>query len=289
MIKGEGIANDVEVDPFTSVPSKKALERMVKLERTPLFYCDWLSALFIHFEIDPAVLQPHVPFTLDCRDGRGYVSLVAFTMTRLRPVFGGRTGAWLCAPIAEHGFLNVRTYVVQNDEPGIYFITEWLPNALSVLLGPLVFGLPYSYGDLEYNHEGGTFRDRVTPFRGRDCLRYSGSVQTNAELQPCRAGTLDEFLLERYTAYTRRGRTPLFFRIWHQPWPQARAQITLEETSLLAKACPWFERARQIGANFSTGARDVWVGFPRRVRQAQKGEDHGQQSRFQTRPAAALV
>src|SRR5947208_3021713 len=84
----------------------------------PIFRSDWLRSLFIHYEVEPAALQPQVPFELDLFGGRAYVSLVAFTMARLRPAIGGRMTAWAVSPIATHPFLNVRTYVRHAGEPG---------------------------------------------------------------------------------------------------------------------------------------------------------------------------
>src|SRR5205085_2900728 len=103
---------------------------------------------------DPAALRPFVPFPLEVRDGRAYVSLVAFTMRDLKPGLGGGLTAWLFRPIATHGFLNVRTYVRVRNEPGIYFLTEYLDNLLSLRLGPPLFGLPYRGARLDYRHEG---------------------------------------------------------------------------------------------------------------------------------------
>ena len=97
--------------------------------------CFWRirqRALFIHYEVDARLLQRELPFALDFWQGKAFVSLVAFTMCDLHPRFGGRATAWLFKPISTHGFLNARTYVKHGDERGIYFITEWLSNRLSV-------------------------------------------------------------------------------------------------------------------------------------------------------------
>src|SRR5437867_8231848 len=58
----------------------------------PLLYADWMRAVFMHFEVEPELLQRQVPFALDLWQGRAFVSLVAFTMERLRPRIGGRLG-----------------------------------------------------------------------------------------------------------------------------------------------------------------------------------------------------
>src|SRR5258708_3228276 len=126
--------------------SDAARRRILGARGEPLFYADWLRAVFIHYEADPEALQREVPFELDLDDGRAYVSLVAFTMRDMRPRIGGRLAAWLLKPIATHEFLNVRTYVRHGGETGIYFLAEWLSNPLSVWLGPLTFGLPYRFG-----------------------------------------------------------------------------------------------------------------------------------------------
>ena len=79
-------------------------------------------------------------------------------------------------------------------------------------------------------------------------------------------GGLDEFLIERYTAFTRRGGCSRYFDIWHEPWRQIPAEARISDDRLLRRAFPWFPQARLMGANFSPGARDVWMGAPRRIR-----------------------
>ena len=69
--------------------SGSARRRMLRPGERPLFLADWTDVLFVHFAVDPAVLQPHVPFDLDLFRGRAYVSLVAFTQRNLRPRVGG--------------------------------------------------------------------------------------------------------------------------------------------------------------------------------------------------------
>lgn len=245
--------------------STLARARMQQRGERPLFLCDWVRAVFIHFECDPDLLQRLVPYTLDLHNGRAYVSLVAFTMIRLRPALGGRFTEWLCRPIATHSFMNVRTYVQHRGTPGIYFLKEWLPNRLSVLLGPVVYGLPYRFGRLDYHNElaAGVLRGSVDAPPG-EYLSYSAQIDPQTELAPCERGSLPEFLLERYTAFLQRGREKVLFHIWHQPWPQTALDAHLTQTDLLQRHCPWFPTAKRAGANYSTGVTDVWVGRPQR-------------------------
>jgi uncharacterized protein YqjF (DUF2071 family) len=232
----------------------------------PLFLADWLRPVFVHYEVSAERLQRDVPFELDLREGKAYVSLVAFTMRRMRPFRGGPFTAWMLKPIARNDFLNVRTYVRHRGEPGIYFLAEWMNNAFSVRLGPWTFGLPYRFGELNYRneHESGCVKGSV---RETDCgpsYEYAGELRKPA-FAPCPAGSLDEFLLERYTAFTAHKTKRRFFRIWHRPWLQQSIPVSVHSIRLLENVWPWFADATLVGANYSPGASDVWMGRPHRV------------------------
>src|SRR5438045_9682685 len=105
--------------------------------RQTLFLADWCEALFVQFHADARQLQSMIPFELDLRGGEAFVSLVAFTQRRLRYARGGRIAALLAAPLAQHEFLNLRTYIHVDRQPAIYFLCELLPNRLAALIGPL--------------------------------------------------------------------------------------------------------------------------------------------------------
>src|SRR5260221_86091 len=108
----------------------------------PLFIADWRRFVFLHFALRPGVLAPAVPYALDLREGRAFVSLVSFSLERMRPgrVVPPALGRLLMRPISDHPFLNVRTYVRGAGGPGIQFLAEWIDNPLSLRLGPLSYG-----------------------------------------------------------------------------------------------------------------------------------------------------
>lgn len=251
--------------PPTRAPSLAAKARMFSQRGEPLFLADWLDVLMVHLEVDPYALQRATPFAIDLFDSRAFVSLVFFTMRRMHPRLGGRIGEWLLSPIGTHEFLNVRTYVRHDGEPGIHFLAEWLPNALSVRLGPGVFGLPYRLGKLHYRHDAakGELNGQVIDAKTDSRLDYRGRFESGDA--PARSGTgsLDEWLMERYTAFTRCGNgRSRFFRVWHPPWPQVRAGVELTDNSLLRQHWPWLADGEIVGANYSPGFRDVWMGRP---------------------------
>ncbi len=246
--------------------SQAARRRLEVTEGGPMLINDWVRAVFMHYEMSPEVLQPLVPYSLDTRGGKAYVSLVAFTMQRLRPCIGGRLTEWLSAPTSNHAFLNVRTYVTHRGEPGIFFLAEWLPNPLSVFIGSRTFGLPYRYGHHFYrhNHERGELHGTVSAHAsdGADQLIYHAQVNSSAAFEPCPAGSLSAWLMERYTAFTERRGVQRLFRVWHEPWAQTPIDVRVEEAGLLATTGGWMEQASYTGANYSPGTLDVWVGRP---------------------------
>ena len=244
--------------------SQAARQRFLAREKKPLLVGDWTRALFLHYEVPAEWLQPHIPFDLDLWEGRAYVSAVAFSMEHLRPGFGGAPARWLFWPIARHDFFNVRTYVRDGGgSPSIFFMSEWLNNRWCVLSGPVAYGLPYHFARIHYNHraEAGRLAGKVGA-----AFAYTSELSTRAEYQVCVRGSLDEFLIERYRAFTRRGGCSRYFDIWHEPWRQIPIDASISDDRLLRRNFPWFAQARLAGANYSPGARDVWMGAPRKLR-----------------------
>lgn len=249
---------------FSVDPSMAARQRMLSRWGEPLFIAGWQRVLMMHFEVDPAALQRDVPFQLDLHEGHAYVSLVAFTMCGMRPRIGGRLAAWMFRPVATHDFLNVRTYVRHQGECGIHFLAEWLSSRLAVKLGPTTFGLPYRHGLIHYKHHwpAENIQGEVTDAGSDATLRYHAVFPPHSIFLPCAADSLAEWLMERYTAFNSAGRGKRFFRVWHPPWQQCALSVTLEEKTLLAQRWPWFHEARLIGAHYSPGFDEVWMGRP---------------------------
>ena len=242
--------------------SGAARARMLSRRGEPLFLADWMRVLMVHFEVDTGALQRDVPYALDLRDGRAFVSLVAFTMANMRPRLGGKLGAWLCRPIATHHFLNVRTYVRHGGEPGIHFLAEWLSSRLAAALGPATFGLPYRFGKINYLHDFSSGELVGSVDGAGETFSYRADLEIGAPFAPCVSGSLDEWLMERYTAFNCVGGGRKFFRIWHPPWPQCAVEVELRDVSLLRRNWPWFSGARLVSANCSPGLRGVWMGRP---------------------------
>jgi uncharacterized protein YqjF (DUF2071 family) len=244
------------------------MDALLEVDRVkPMFLANWVDVVFMHFEVDAARLGREVPVELDLWEGKALVTLVAFTQQRLRPRWGGRLSEWMSGPVGEHEFLNVRTYVRVGGERGIYFLAEWIPNALARVIGPRLYGLPYRLGRLRYcvDEEGGCVTGDVRGAgRGVGRFVFAARVDADQVVSEAQMGTRDEFLLERYAAFTYRHGVLRRFRIAHERWPWVRAKCVIEENSLLA-GMRWTEGARMVAAHYSAGVRDVRIGMPRKM------------------------
>jgi len=176
------------------------------------YYQEWNRALFLHWEVDPELLQPHLPAALpaDLYEGRAWVSVVAFTMQRIRPRL---LPSLSC--ISDFHEINVRTYVTYNNKPGVYFLNIEAGKTLSALVSRSLSGLPYEKSEIVRRTED----NRHTH---RSVFRKKGFYM-NADLQLLEKhenkSTLDNWLTERYCLYQEQNGRLSSYDIHHIEWP----------------------------------------------------------------------
>lgn len=223
--------------------------------------------LFVHYRMPVDKLQPEVSFPLDLHEGDAWVSLVFFRLERMRLPGAGDIGRAMLRPISDHAFLNVRTYVRAEAGPGIHFLAEWIPNRLSTWIGPRTYGLPYRLGRFDCSLAG--LDDGVGRIALEDTALAAGlklvfPVRT-AALTTARAGTVEDFLLERYTAYTCRDGVRRCFHVAHEPWLFHLVDWLRTDTTLVERAFPWFTAAKFHSAHLTPGVCDVRMSRPVRL------------------------
>jgi uncharacterized protein YqjF (DUF2071 family) len=266
--------------------SDAAKRRLLSVKGEPLVFAEWYRVMFLHYEVEPSVVcaQLPPPFGLELYQCKAIVSLVALTMRRFRANPGAPFWAQIFAAVSEQRFLNLRTYVRHDDEPGAFFFWSWLsrPWGLPLPRGPL--GLTCDFAESEYHHEhekGGLWG----VVRGRaNCGRfaYRGHIKPDQSFGSCIAGSLAEFALERFSGYFWHRGAGRVFRAWHPAWLQAPIEIEIEDDNLAVCAFPWFAGARFIEAHYAPGFDEVWIGRPHRLpAPASRRRDHCQrQSEF---------
>jgi uncharacterized protein YqjF (DUF2071 family) len=194
----------------------------------------------------------------------GCVSLAAVTMKNFRacrkyspaPLFG---------LIREQRFLNLRTYGRFAGEPGALFLYGWLSRPAGLPLPSAMFRLPYNFARLTYDHASDPIRGCVTTHPDDGAFRYDARPVPGRAYGPCPSGSLMEFAMERYSGFFVRKERAHVFRVWHPPWLQMPLTAHLEDTSLIVKRFPWFERAKFVEAAVTANVDQVRMGSAHRL------------------------
>lgn len=187
--------------------------------------------MFLHWRLAPGVVRTLVPATLelDLFEGVAWVSVVAFTVSRMRPTF--------LPPIpglSHAQQINVRTYVERDGVPGLWFLSLDVDNPLAILAARIVYRLAFFRARMEAFENGGivTFCCKRTDAKGASAT-FDAAWQLGDRLPAPRPGTLEFFLLERYVMYSGANDHLLRARIHHRPWPLRRATLRYLASSML--------------------------------------------------------
>ena len=193
----------------------------------------WHDLLFAHWPADAARLRTRVPsaLELDLFEGRAWIGVVPFRMTRMGPR--------ILPPIpglSSFPEINVRTYVTHAGQPGVWFFSLDATKKLAVRVARRFFHLPY-------------FDARISCERDRDAVVYR-SERTHADAPPARfsaryapagpvfhakPGSIDHWLCERYCLYSLGGDgSPRRVDIEHAPWPLEPATARIDENTMAA-------------------------------------------------------
>lgn len=203
----------------------RASELLSRIEHrsTPLplgrwnFSQEWHDAIFLHYQVDSAVLRSLVPkeLELDLFEGKAWISVVTFTMRKVRP-------RWLPAwsPISDFHEVNVRTYVRdRRGTAGVYFLSIDAAKWVSVALARVLSTLPYRKARIT--------RDSIS---GNSLEAWSGTgmhlkIECRAIAPIASPTELDRWLVERYALFEWYRDSVWCYEIHHLPWPLQTLQI----------------------------------------------------------------
>jgi uncharacterized protein YqjF (DUF2071 family) len=183
------------------------------------YYQEWNKAIILHWPVDFKMLRKLVPQELIIDDyiGTYWVSLVAFTMQKIRP--------WYLppfSPISDFDEINIRTYVKSGNKSGVYFLSIEAGNPISSYIAKQLSGLPYRCSKI--NREENLYTSSNKYFQDKLRLKYKATHELTG-----RTG-LDFWLTERYALYQDINTSINEFEIHHVEWPLQN--IELEELHL---------------------------------------------------------
>lgn len=162
-------------------------------------YQSWRHLVFLHWKVEPEQLQRHLPegLTVETFDDGAWLALVPFAMERVRPW-------WAPAVPGISWFLetNVRTYVRhENGIRAVWFFSLDANSRLAVQIARTFWKLNYIDCRMTMRMDSATQNLDYKGIRRRQAeCRYEVRCRMDeSPLQNASEGTLEHFLLERYS------------------------------------------------------------------------------------------
>lgn len=222
----------------------------------------WHDLLFAHWPVPAATLRAHIPtpLAIDTFDGQAWLGVVPFRMSGIR-LRGTPALPWLSA----FPELNVRTYVVTDGKPGVWFFSLDAGNAIAVAIARAWFHLPYFRARMLCEERDGWIEyssERV--HRGAACGELRGRYRPTGEAFLSKRGSLEHFLTERYCLYAIDGKGRVSRgEIRHRPWALQLAEAELTRNTM-AEAAGFALPAQKPLLHFAK-RQDVVVWQPQRL------------------------
>jgi uncharacterized protein YqjF (DUF2071 family) len=205
----------------------------------------WSCLSFLHWRVPADVLQQQLPdgLLVDTFDESAWLGLVPFSMERVRPW-------WSPAVPGVSWFLetNVRTYVkTQDGRRGVWFFSLDATSRLAVAIARSFWNLPYFMAALQLRESqptGAADAERCVFYDGRRLgvagVDYDLTVRVARESAvAARQGSLDHFLVERYTLFCSDRRGRLYSgQVHHEPYRIQRVQEVRVRESMLGALIP---------------------------------------------------
>lgn len=192
----------------------------------------WSGLLFAHWPIDPDAVARLLPdgLTLDTRDGQAWLGVVPFLMSKVAP---------RCCPavlgLGRFLELNVRTYVIRDGKPGVWFFSLDAESPIAVRLARATFNLPYMDASMSMSQDVlGVIRyQSKRTHRGEPWVEFDASYQASGEPFLAKSGTLEHWLTARYCLYSADRKGNLYRgEIDHPPWELLSANWNLRRNTM---------------------------------------------------------
>lgn len=193
----------------------------------------WHDLLFAHWAVPEDRVRPLIPRALeiDTFGGQAWLGVVPFRMSGVR-----MRGTPAIPSFSRFPELNVRTYVVRDGKPGVWFFSLDAANAVAVWGARALFHLPYFLATMSCTEDAGWIHYHS---HRKDRIGLAASLRARyraiGEVFHAQPGRIEHFLAERYCLYTagEKGRT-IRCEIHHPPWPLQLAEAEVQENTMAA-------------------------------------------------------
>ncbi|MFC0015147.1 MULTISPECIES: YqjF family protein [Allobacillus] len=189
----------------------------------------WKDLLFINYPVDLEAIRTLIPngLQLDTYDGQAWITVLPFSITDFT--------------LRDHSLkglnnfleLNVRTYVIRNGKPGVYFFSLEADHPITVL-GARFLSLPYYLAKMSIERRP---KDRMYNFQSERIMNrqrsFVAQCSPSKKTHSVREGGLTEWLVNRYHLYSTFGDRIIEGPIHHRPWKVADANVTIQRNGML--------------------------------------------------------
>lgn len=184
----------------------------------PAGFQRWQELLFLHWRVEPKVIQSHLPAGLEVEtfDGAAFIGIVPFTMRDVSPWWSPSIPG-----LSNFHELNVRTYVRHNGVPGVWFFSLEAASSVAVFIARTFWHLPYHRARISLHKSGDEVR--YTSLRRWPKplpAEFDTAYRIGARRGTAQPSTVEHFLLERYVLFARRANGSFALgRVHHEPYP----------------------------------------------------------------------
>lgn len=191
----------------------------------------WSNLLFAHWRVPPVTLRKLIPdgLEVDTFEDEAWIGVVPFELRirpRLLPVI---------PKLAAFPEINVRTYVVHEGKPGVWFFSLDATSPLAVRGARWAFSLPYFDAQISCTESEGSFSYDSKRSRAEVPANFTGRYQPASEVFFSEPGSLDAWLTERYCLYAANNAGELLrTEVHHAQWPLQKATCRIEENTMAA-------------------------------------------------------
>ena len=191
---------------------------------------EWRDLAYVHWRYDPAVVQSLLPaeLTVDTFDGSAWVGLIPFSMRNIGLPHGPSVPYFGSFPE-----INVRTYVIRDGRPGVWFFSLDVNRFLPALVARLTYRLPYCWGRASHEVTESQWTTRVRRRWPHAVDPVEIVIRPGESIEP---DDLDHFLTARWGLYSSARRGVRYAPVDHEPWPLRSAELVHVDPALVEAA-----------------------------------------------------
>lgn len=192
----------------------------------------WSKLLFAHWAVPPEAIASRLPegLTLDTRDGQAWIGVVPFLMSDVAP-----RGCPAVPGLSRFLELNVRTYVVRDGKPGVWFFSLDAESKFAVRMARATFNLPYMDASMSLERDGThdvRYQSERT-HRGEPSALFDATYAADGPPFYAKPGTLEHWLTARYCLYSADRRGNVYRgEIDHPPWRLQQAACNIRRNAM---------------------------------------------------------